>query len=148
MQIPESVDTSAPVVVRYEITINAPRDRVWNLHADINNWTKWHHDVTDASLDMPLTPGATFTWTSFGFTVTSTVYALEADSRILWGGESGGIVGTHEWTFQTTPTGTRVSTAESFAGEPVDQAADELRTQLDFSLSSWLTNLKIAAEKD
>jgi uncharacterized protein YndB with AHSA1/START domain len=148
MSVPESVDTSAPVVVRHEITISAARDRVWKLHVDINNWTEWQHDVTDANLDVPLARGAAFTWTSFGFSVTSTVFALDPESRILWGGESGGIMGIHEWTFQTTPTGTRVRTTESFSGEPVDHAADELRQQLDFSLGSWLTNLKIAAETD
>lgn len=148
MFTPESIDTTAPVIVRHDVTINAPLERVWDLHTDINNWTQWQHDVTDASLEEPLAVGASFTWTSFGFTVTSTVYAIETNSRILWGGESGGIMGIHEWTFQTTSAGIFVSTAESFAGEPVDHAATELRAQLDHSLRSWLTNLKTQAEKN
>jgi len=146
MTNPTEIDNSAPVVVRHSITIDAPVDRVWKLHVDINRWTHWQHDITEVDGMSPVAVGNEFTWTSFGFTVTSTVYGITPGARLLWGGEADGILGIHEWLFQPTPEGTLVSTAESFAGEPVEAARNELKSQLDFSLTSWLQYLKAAAE--
>jgi hypothetical protein len=56
-------------------------------------------------LEGKLEPGNSFRWSTFGMTITSTVYALEAGSRILRGGKAGDIVGIHEWTFTETPSG-------------------------------------------
>lgn len=148
MYPPSSVDESAPVVARHTITIDAPIRRVWELQTDINRWTDWQHDITAANSPSPLAVGESFTWTSFGFTVTSTIYGLDTGTRILWGGEADGIMGIHEWTFHSAPSGTIVTTQESFSGQPVDQASEELRTQLDYSLTSWLNHLKTTAERD
>lgn len=146
MSTPTSINESAPVIVRHSITIEAPIERVWELHTNVDRWTDWQHDITDTTGPSPLAIGTSFTWTSFGFTVTSTVYAFDANARVLWGGEAGGIMGIHEWIFETTATGTLVSTTESFAGSPVDDARDEFQSQLDLSLSSWLEKLKAASE--
>ena len=56
------------------------------------------------------------------------------------------ITGIHEWIFKETPTGVRVETNESFAGEPVKADANAMQAMLDTSLSSWLGHLKMAAE--
>ena len=79
-------------------------------------------------------------------TITSTVYALEAGSRILWGGNAGDIVGIHEWTFTETPSGTDVTTNESFGGATVAKYAANMQTLLDQSLVHWLQRLKATAE--
>jgi hypothetical protein len=78
--------------------------------------------------------------------VTSTIYEVVPRSRILWGGTASGINGVHEWLFETTPGGVRVTTNESFAGEPVDADKDGMQTALDGSLGNWLAHLKAAAE--
>jgi hypothetical protein len=78
--------------------------------------------------------------------VTSTIYEVVPRSRILWGGTASGINGVHEWLFETTPGGVRVTTNESFAGEPVDADKDGMQTALDGSLGTWLAHLKAAAE--
>ena len=49
--------------------------------------------------------GSPFTWTSYGFTVTSTICDVADHSRTLWGGAAQGIMGTHEWRFEPTPGG-------------------------------------------
>ncbi len=46
-------------------------------------------DVSAAELHGDFAPGGSFTWTSFGFTVTSTLYAVE-EARTLWGGSAEG----------------------------------------------------------
>jgi hypothetical protein len=74
----------------------------------------------EARLDQPLAEGASFDWSTYGMVITSTVYALDEGSRILWGGQGNGITGIHEWTFTEVPNGVRVTTAESFTGGPVE----------------------------
>ena len=146
MPNPSDIDISAPVVARHSVEIAAPIETVWRLHTDVNRWPEWQTDITEADADGAFLPGVAFTWTSYGFTVTSTIYEVHEGSRVLWGGTADGITGVHEWIFQETPTGVRVETNESFAGEPVQADAGAMQTMLDTSLSSWLDHLKLAAE--
>lgn len=146
MTVPTTVDRSAPVLAHHEIDISAPLDTVWRLHTDIDAWPSWHTDITAAEFGGVLEPGASFTWTSFGFTVTSTLYVVTDHSRLLWSGTGEGITGVHEWIFSPTADGVHVITNESFAGAPVQADPAGMRTLLDSSLRSWLTHLKSAAE--
>jgi uncharacterized membrane protein len=146
MTVPSDVDRAAPVLAHHEVDIGAPLDAVWQLHVDINGWPSWQTDITAAHIDGELEPGASFDWTSYGFSVTSTVYDVTDRSRILWGGTSGGITGVHEWIFRKTPDGVHVTTSESFAGKPVEADAGGMQSVLDASLEAWLGHLKAAAE--
>ena len=51
----------------------------------------WQTDITAAHIDGAFQPGASFEWTSYGFTVVSTIYAVAERARVLWGGTAGGI---------------------------------------------------------
>jgi Polyketide cyclase / dehydrase and lipid transport len=110
MSVPAGIDASAPVRAHHEIDITAPVSTVWQLHTDVDAWPAWQTEITAAHLDGPFQPGASFEWTSYGFTVVSTIYAVADGSRVLWGGTSGGITGVHEWVFAETPAGVHVTT--------------------------------------
>ena len=146
MSVPVGIDVDAPVRAGHEIDINAPLETVWRLHADVSSWPAWQTAITAARLDGAFEPGASFEWTSYGFTVVSTIYAVAERARVLWGGTSGGITGVHEWVFSETPAGVHVATAESFAGEPVEANVNGMQSTLDGSLVAWLGVLKAAAE--
>jgi hypothetical protein len=146
MSIPTGIDRSAPVIAHHEVDIRAPLDTVWQLHVDVNAWPAWQTDITAAHLDGRFEPGNSFNWTSFGFSVTSTIYEVAERARVLWGGTAGGIAGVHEWTFTQSEGGVHVVTNESFAGEPVRADVAGMQSQLDASLASWLGHLKAAAE--
>jgi uncharacterized protein YndB with AHSA1/START domain len=146
VSIPSGVDREAPVLAQHEIDIRAPVDEVWRLHTDVNAWTTWQTDITEAHLDGPMEPGTSFSWSSFDFPVTSTVYEVTDYERILWGGTAGGITGIHEWIFEVTPEGVHVITNESFSGAPVEAARANMQQLLDASLVAWLAHLKRAAE--
>jgi uncharacterized membrane protein len=148
MSVPTSIDSDAPVRASHEIDINAPLTTVWRLHADVNNWPAWQKEITAARLDGPFRPGASFEWTSYAFTVVSTIYEMTERARVLWGGTAGGITGIHEWVFTGTPAGTHVTTRESFAGEPVRADVTAMQAALDSSLTAWLGHLKAAAEAE
>jgi hypothetical protein len=92
---PTALDVTAPVLAHHEIDINAALENVWALQVDVNGWTRWNRDMTAAHLDGPFLPGASFSWESYGFPVTSTIYEVDANHRILWGGTAGGITGVH-----------------------------------------------------
>jgi len=110
------IDREAPVIAQHQIDIAAPLATVWDLHINVDDWPQWNHEITAAELDGEFAPESRFTWTSWGFTVTSTINAVEAHRRTLWGGAAQGIMGIHEWLFEETPTGVHVVTNESFAG--------------------------------
>jgi hypothetical protein len=147
MTTPTDIDRDAPVIVHHEIDINAPLETVWRLQTGVNNWPAWQTDITAASLDGPFEPGNSFTWTSYGFTVTSTIYAVAERARTLWGGANRGIMGTHEWVYTPTPTGgIHVATHESWSGQPVQADITAMQSALDKSLTDWLGHLKATAE--
>ncbi|WP_214411305.1 SRPBCC family protein [Sphaerisporangium fuscum] len=141
-----AINTQAPVVVRLDIVIDAPLERVWALHTDVNSWPSWQSDITDASADGPPLPGSAFRWSTFGLDITSTVHAVEAPHRILWGGPAHGITGIHQWTFREQDGLVHVHTEESWDGEPILADIAGMRTALEGSLTSWLQRLKEAAE--
>ncbi|GAA2291637.1 hypothetical protein GCM10010149_43780 [Nonomuraea roseoviolacea subsp. roseoviolacea] len=141
-----AVDHTAPVVVRLDTEIDAPLQKVWDLHTDVNSWTAWQPDITAASADGPLVAGSVFRWSTSGLDIASTVYAVEPSSRILWGGPAHGITGVHQWSFTRHGSRVRVLTEESWAGEPILADVDGMRRALEGSLTRWLDHLKKAAE--
>ena len=146
MAIPTGIDCNAPVIARHETDINAPLATVWRLQTDVSNWPAWQTEITNAQLDGAFQPGNSFKWTSYGFTVVSTIYASAERARTLWGGTAEGITGTHEWVYTHTAAGVHVATHESFAGEPVAADTTGMQSALDTSLTDWLGHLQAAAE--
>lgn len=146
MNRPSDIDRNAPVISHETISIAAPLATAWALHCDVNSWTSWNSDITQARIDGPFAAGSSFEWTSHDFPVTSTIYAVDDRHRVLWGGPAGGITGIHEWVFEETASGLTITTTESFAGGPVDADVASMKAMLDDSLKSWLSQIKRAAE--
>ena len=140
------IDRNAPVVAHHQVDIAAPLEVVWHLHTDVDAWPSWNLEITAAKIDGEFKPGSSFTWTTSGFTITSTIHVVEDHSRTLWGGPVQGIMGIHEWCFEQTPSGVHVATDESWSGAPVEADPDSLRAALDESLVAWLGRLKTQAE--
>ncbi|ARE73199.1 MULTISPECIES: SRPBCC family protein [unclassified Streptomyces] len=142
-----TIDETAPVIVRLSLMIDAPLERVWELHTRIDDWPSWNADIDRAVLDGPLAPGSSFGWKAHGLDITSTVLEVVPGERVVWGGPAGGIDGVHVWTFERAGSRVRVRTEESWSGAPVDAAADELKAALHDSLTAWLSGLKARAEQ-
>jgi hypothetical protein len=142
MTTPTDIDRDAPVIAHHEIGISAPLETVWRLQTNVNGWPARQTGITAARLDGPFEPGNSFAWTSYGFTVASTIYAVAERARTLWGGAARGITGTHEWVYTQTPAGTH----ESFSGQPVQADATGMQSALDKSPTGWLGHLKATAE--
>ncbi|MEU1869517.1 uncharacterized protein YndB with AHSA1/START domain [Streptomyces ambofaciens] len=143
---PSGIDETAPVISRHSIRIAAPIERVWQLHTDVGAWPRWQTDIESARMDGPVTPGGTFHWVSAGLSIGSTIYAVEAPRRILWGGTAHGITAIHEWRFEADGEGTQVRNEESWSGSPVDADVENQRKLLSQSLDAWLELLRRIAE--
>lgn len=98
--------------------VDAPLERVWALHTDIDAWADWNTDVDQARLDGPLLPGNSFYWKTHGMDITSTIREVVPGQRLVWGGPAGGIDGVHVWTFEQTGSQVTVRTEESWSGAP------------------------------
>ncbi|MEU5499315.1 SRPBCC family protein [Streptomyces griseofuscus] len=142
-----TIDETAPVIVRLSTVIDAPLERIWALHTDIDTWARWNADVDQAELDGPLLPGNSFRWKTHGLDITSTIREIVPGRRLVWGGPANGIEGVHVWTFEQTGSQVTVHTEESWSGAPVDAAADQLHQALQQSLTTWLASLKARAEQ-
>jgi hypothetical protein len=139
------IDRAAPVIVRQEVTVDAPIELLWRLHTDVNQWTTWRSDVDSAHLPGQFAPGEVFRWATSGLEIDSSIQAVDPNRRTVWGGPAGGIVGIHVWIFSVVEDGVRIVTEESWSGEPI--SADPARAQsvLDASISVWLRDLERAA---
>lgn len=142
-----SINEDAPVITRDQIIINAPLQLVWDIQTDVQAWPQWQPDVDSAKSSGPLLIGSSFRWQTAGLNITSTVTAIEPLGRIEWGGPGNGITAVHVWTFVQTAVGVLVKTEESWEGEPIDAAIEQMQAALDDSLSQWLRNLKDRAEQ-
>lgn len=142
-----TIDETAPVIVRLSTAIDAPLERVWALHTDIDAWASWNADVDQAELDGPLLPGSSFHWKTHGLDITSTVREIIPGERVVWGGPAAYIEGVHVWTFEQTGGQVTVRTEESWSGAPVDADATVLGPALHDSLTAWLAALKARAEQ-
>ena len=140
------IDREAPIITHHQVDISAPLDVVWYLHVDVSQWPSWNQEITAAKIEGQFERGNSFTWTSWGLTVTSTIHVVEDHSRTLWSGPLQGIMGIHEWRFEQTRGGVHVATDESWSGDPVEADPDSLRAALDKSLVAWLGRLKTQAE--
>ncbi|MEE1822029.1 SRPBCC family protein [Streptomyces sp. BE20] len=144
-----TIDTTAPVIVRLAVTVDAPPATVWAVHTDIDAWPQWNPDVETARQDgPPVAPGTSFTWRTHGLEILSTVRELVPGARIVWGGPANGIEGIHVWTFEETGDGrVTVRTEESWSGAPVDAMPEAMEQALRESLERWLGHLKAEAER-
>lgn len=135
------------VTVVKKIEINAPIDDVWNTHIDINNWNKWHSDISESKLESKIGLGETFIWKSSGFKITSKITKFEINKAMAWTGVAFGAVAKHSWQFESLDKSrTLVTTSESMNGWLVSLFTSKMNKDLNLSLEKWLILLKIESE--
>ncbi|MFD0020255.1 SRPBCC family protein [Streptomyces sp. NPDC058382] len=164
----KSTDPDAALTRSSDIDIDAPVERVWDVHTDVVNWKKWQDAVLSIErLDSgAFSSTSRFRWTTpvpksqFApadtLTITSSVQRMEPGSCVIWEGPAKGKAiaidkGTHLWIFTKTDKGTHVHTQESWdaplleslQGDDRDAVADMLGGGLDV----WLRALKTEVEE-
>jgi uncharacterized membrane protein len=128
------------------IVVKAPISVVWGLLTDINQWPRWQKAVSKAHSPGPLADGQTFTWTSGGMPIRSTVVSHEPPHAIQWTGETIGTKARHDWQLAEAPEGTIVETSESMSGWLVSIMGLFKPNFLNEALGQTLADLKHEAE--
>ena len=141
-----AIEENAPVKTSVEITIDAPRDRVWNLLTDVKDWPSWEHDVSSAKISGLPTSGTAFVWKTSGTNIQSRLALVVPESAFAWTGKAYGIHVIHQWKLQQLPGDrTLVQTEESADGPLVTVFYSSKK--LEASDQRWLNDLKLAAER-
>jgi hypothetical protein len=138
---------NAPVYSEATIEVDATREVVWALMADVENWPAWNPEITEARLDGTLAPGARIVWKSGPGTIRSELADVVLGERLSWTGTLFGIRAIHVWTLSASDHHTRVTTHESWDGLPVRLFRRFGQRTVEKALLSGLKYLKDAAEK-
>jgi uncharacterized protein YndB with AHSA1/START domain len=140
------IDQRAPVTTTYEVHINAPLQRVWDLLASPSGWPGFAPHIHDVHLDAPVTADTRFTWVNGRTRITSRFAVVDPGRELTWTGVSSGFKVVHRHLLQaTSDTATRVRCEESMAGPLLVLFYNSAKLQAD--LKTWLIALKTAAEQ-
>jgi uncharacterized protein YndB with AHSA1/START domain len=139
------IDSRAPVTAAYEVEIDAPVQRVWDLLADPLAWPSFAPEVHDVHLDGPVTADTRFTWVNGRSRMKSRFAVVDPGREITWTGVSSGFKAVHRHLLDATSDTTRVRSEESMAGPLLVLLYNSAKLQT--GLKQWLTALKTAAEQ-
>jgi len=139
------VEDGAPLHARQTVTIAAPRERVYARLVDFAAWPRWQPNITKVSPPPTVEPGARFTWTNGGSTITSQLAAVKPGELVAWTGSVATAKAVHVWRFSSpTPDTTEVEVEETMDGFLLTWFYGQ--KDLDAEVARSLANLRTAAE--
>jgi uncharacterized membrane protein len=140
------IDERAPVRATYDVDIEAPIQRVWDLLANPPEWPSFASHIRDVHFDGAMKVDARFTWVTGGRRLESTFAVVDPDREITWTGVTSGVKVVHRHLLDaTSDTTTHVRCEESMAGLLLVLFYNSAKLQAD--LERWLVALKAAAEQ-
>ncbi len=112
------IDEKAPITAAYEVRIETPVERVWELLSDPPNWETFDPDIHDVHLDSGVKADARFTWSNGKVRMKSRFAVVDAAREITWTGVASGAKAVHRHVLEPTGDGgaTRLLCEESMAG--------------------------------
>lgn len=144
MNIP--INQNAPVKSTSTIEINASIDSVWKILTEINEWPSWQQNVTEAALNGELIEGTEFVWKANGLSFRSEIHTMVPKQMFGWTGKTFGASAVHNWRFETTNKSTIVNVEESLQGVFPRVFKNYFQKNLNQSVITNLSELKIASE--
>ncbi|WP_419728305.1 SRPBCC domain-containing protein [Lichenicola sp.] len=107
------------VHVRNELLIAAPAERIWAWLIRAPLWPTWYENSQDVAIEggaFDLSPGARFSWKTFGLSIDSVVGEFVPNQRIGWTGIGTGMDVYHGWVIAPRDGGCLVLTEENQNG--------------------------------
>lgn len=93
--------STAPLYARNELKIPASPATVWAWLTRADLWSTYYPNVENVVFEIwpgpSLRAGSVFTWSTFGFRLTSTVHDFETERRLGWVARGEGVMAYHTW---------------------------------------------------
>lgn len=140
----------ADVFVHNEAWIDAPPAVVWKNLVDAQRWPTWYANAVSVRIQgaSQLADGVSFSWTTFGFPITSHVDVFDPEREIGWSVDKPGFRVHHAWVLVPRDGGTFVMTEETQIGaDAVTFNRDQPRAMFD-GHDWWITALKVRSERE
>ena len=137
------------VRVSNQIDIAAPPAVVWDHLVRAVAWPDWYPNSARVKIEGgadTLSPGAHFTWRTFGVSVRSTVREFVPNERIAWDGAGFGLDVYHAWLIESWPGGCHVLTEENQNGFGARLQALFAPKRMFNGHQLWLERLRQRAE--
>jgi uncharacterized protein YndB with AHSA1/START domain len=141
------------MIIKASVLINADIDKVWAIFTDLTSWERWNTVLENVSVDMPkeLAVGGKLNFCVRPFTVP---VRLEAEveevlpgKRIVWVARKFGVLAKHEFLFEESADGVKVTSIEKFTGFKLAVAGFGLsKGRLRGLTATLLAELKNASE--
>lgn len=141
------IDEDAPVTAAYEVTVRAPRERVWQLLASPLGWERFSPGIRDVHLDGPVAAGTAFAWANGRARMKSRFAVVDPGRELTWTGTAMGFKAVHRHLLgDAAGGGACLRCEESMAGPLLSLIYSQAR--LRAALATWLNGLKAAAEQE
>lgn len=141
--------STARVYAYNEIRTHLAAEQLWQVLIDAAAWPRWYRNARNVSIDGggQLDGSSTFTWTTFGLRVASTVREFAPYSRLAWEGAARGSSGYHRWDLQpTSDGGTLIVTEEVQNGLIARLLGPAVKRSIEKQHQHWLEALVSTAE--
>jgi len=142
-----TINKEAPVVQTKEIVIYTTPEKVWQILTNIENWDEWNERIKKPKLQGTLQVGSIFTWKTNGSKIKSKIHSFTPSETLGWQGKAFGASAIHNWYFEPTENGTKVTVEESMEGWIINLMKKKMNEKLADDMIYWLEQLKIECEK-
>jgi len=106
--------------VRNEISINAPKEKIWDWLTKVTTWPDWYPNSSNIKIRNQeasvLMADTTFTWRTFKTNIKSQIKEFKPYHRLAWEAKGFGLHAYHAWLIIEEANGCRVITEESQVG--------------------------------
>jgi len=110
------------MIIREEIRVSAPPERVWSILTDLDRWADWNPVCRECRLEKgpALDTGARLSFQLtplfFPLRIAPRITRCDAGQTLVWAGAKWGLRAEHTFLFETAPEGTRLESIEHFSG--------------------------------
>ncbi len=141
-----TTDRNASARASGSIQIDAPRERVWDALAHVENWPLIRNDISDPDAARPPAQGTAFEWNAAAGRITSRFALVERPNRLTWANTAPGLAMTCVYNFDDAAPGrTRIRCDESMNADVIALHIDD--TVLAESIRTWLEGIKSFVEQ-
>lgn len=110
------------MIIKEAITIRAPKETVWQVFTEIENWPDWNTVCRECRLEDAETmeEGASISFELsplvFPLRIAPVIETFEEGREVTWVGAKWGLRARHTFLFSKIDEGTRLESRESFSG--------------------------------